>query len=143
MSLRRVYEESEGGISPSIGFAEVFGDVANYFWERNMFANGLLASESATNFATSSEGKFTQQQGHIFTLEASLRLHFGISDRSKCCSLFHRALVLRQQYMNNLFPGDATEIDIINYANAWSNVGCALAGKIFIEPSTSSSTQER
>jgi hypothetical protein len=91
MSLRKVYAESEERLSLSIEFAEILGDVANYFWERNIFNDGLLACESAEKICNTLEGRFPHQQANIFTLGASILLHDGISERKQSLRRFHRA----------------------------------------------------
>ncbi len=128
MSLREIYHGSASlfSLSPSIEFAKILGGVANYFWERNLFSQGILACDSAEEICDAFPGQFPKEQADVFTIGASIRFHGGISERSSSLWRMQKSLSLRQQYMNALNPEDATEDDVANYANAWSNLGCAL-----------------
>ncbi len=135
MSLRKVYKESNQppSLSISIEFAVLLGDVANYFWERNLFIDALLACDTAENICETLQDRYPNQRADVYTVAACIRLHYGISKRKETLHRCQKALALRQQHLNELHPLDATADDITNYANAWGNLGAVLLDYEFYE----------
>lgn len=126
MQLRSVYEGSKNLPTPSIGVAELFSDLSNYFWERNFYGDGLRASNTAEKICEQLEGQHHYRRANVYTLAAALRTGYGISERAGALHRFQKAVALRQEHMNRLQPSEVTLEDIINYAHAWSNMGSTL-----------------
>ncbi|KAI5814422.1 hypothetical protein BZA77DRAFT_283679 [Pyronema omphalodes] len=126
MQLRLVYEGSKTPPTPSIGVAELFSDISNYFWERNFYGDGLRASDTAEKICEQLEGQYHYRRANVYTLAAAIRTGYGISERAGALHRFQKAVALRQEHMNRLRPNEVTVEDIINYAHAWSNMGSTL-----------------
>ncbi|KAI1392901.1 P-loop containing nucleoside triphosphate hydrolase protein [Hypoxylon trugodes] len=134
MSLRNVYEASDKKDQLlSIEFAQLLGDVANYFWERNLTVTGLEACETAERICDGLTGKFLSERAEIYILGVGLREYHGISDREASRYRCEKSLALRQEYINNLPPANASKVDVENYANAWHNLSCILMEYGFYE----------
>ncbi|EED12079.1 conserved hypothetical protein [Talaromyces stipitatus ATCC 10500] len=126
MSLRKVYAESPHSLPPSIEFARVLSNVANYFWERNLFSQGVMACDSAEQICAAFDGQFLKDQSDVYAFGAAIRSNEGISSRREFCLRLTKSLSLRQQYINGLNAEDITIEDVAHYAGSWSDVGTAL-----------------
>src|SRR5579862_7624475 len=122
MSLMTVYDASAQPPEPSVDFAQVLSDTSNYFWERNIFGDGLRASNTAERVCGKFGDKYKKQRADIHTVAASIRGNYGISERAGTLHRYQKAVALRQGYLNEMEPSDATVDDIFNYANAWGNM---------------------
>ena len=136
MNLRKVYAESRHSQPPSIGFAQLLCAVANYFWERNLLTQALLACETAEQICAAFEGQLEhlKVRADVYTICGAIMCQEGLPMRRDSLFRLHKALCLRQEYTNSLNPDDATEDDLYNLANAWSNVGALLVDHDMFEP---------
>jgi len=126
MNLRAVYVRSFQRPSTSMEFAEILSDAAYYFWERNIYGDGLRASDTAEEICEKFPSQFKNKRANVHTIASAVRWNRGISERRGCLRRFLKSLSLRHQFLNE--PGDSNvEIeDISLYANAWNDVGCSL-----------------
>jgi len=126
MNLRAVYMRSVRRPLTSMEFAEILSDAAYYFWERNIFIDGLRASDTAEEICEKFPSQFKNKRANVHTIASAIRWNRGISERRGCLRRFLKSLSLRQQLLNELNDSDATMEDLALYANAWNDVGCSL-----------------
>lgn len=123
MNLRRVYAESAPLPPVGADFADFMSDLANSFWERHMFVDGLVACRTAEDVCRNFGDRYALEQANILTLGVGIRVHFGLIYRKECLRRSQNALVFRQLHINELDISKGSHADINNYANAWSNLG--------------------
>lgn len=126
LRIRRLYQTSAVGITPSVKLAQLFSDGGINLWERGLTKEGLGLLKSAEEILNHLDCSEVSLRANIHVIISLLLQDSGLTHIAECMDRSETALQIRRDYHARTAPSAYTKNDEILLYNAWSDYGCVL-----------------